>query len=419
MSEGEAILSLRGLCVSYEGAPVLIGVDLDVPRGSLYGLIGPNASGKSTLLRAASGVLRASDGRIAISGIDLRRLTRREIALRLGAVAQDESGGEEFTVAEIVALGRLPHLRRFAGESDRDRAAVARALRLMRVEALSERRLGELSGGERQRVMIARALAQEPELLLLDEPTAHLDIGHQAELLELLRDLTAREGLTVFAALHDLNLAAQYCDRLALLFGGRIAAAGAPDEVITQDNIARAYGPRVIVGRHPALGCPQVSVVPTGDERPTGDARCVHVIAGGGAGSLIMEMLVAAGYRVTTGTLNVGDSDWRTARALGLTIVEAPPFAPVSEEDHQRNLELIRAADAVVLAEIPFGPGNLLNLEAALAAAAMGKRVYVVGARCDRRDYTGGRAGQLFAELVGRAAVCAAAADVPRAIANG
>lgn len=419
MSEREAVLSLHGVCVSYEGAPVLVGVDLDVPRGSLCGLIGPNASGKSTLLRAASGVLRACEGRITICGTDLRRLTRREIALRLGAVAQDESGGEEFTVAELVALGRLPHLRRFGGERARDRAAVERALRLTHVETLSERLLGELSGGERQRVMIARALAQEPELLLLDEPTAHLDIGHQAELLELLRGLTAREGLTVLAALHDLNLAAQYCDRLALLCGGRIAAAGTPEEVITQENITKAYGPRVTVGRHPALGCPQVSIMPSGEARPVGDGLLVHVIAGGGAGSLIMEMLVAAGYRVTTGPLNVGDSDWRTARALGLTVVEVPPFAPVSEEDHRRNLELIEAADAVVLAEIPFGPGNLLNLEAALAAAAMGKQVCVVGGRCDRRDYTGGRASQLFAEVVKLASVCDAAGDVARALANG
>ncbi|MGE5561643.1 MAG: ABC transporter ATP-binding protein [Chloroflexota bacterium] len=411
----DSVLSVSRLAVSYDGAPVLVGVDLEVPAGSFTGLIGPNASGKSTLLRAVSRVVRAADGRVTVLGTDLLRLTQREVALRIGMVAQDESGGEEFTVAEAVALGRLPHLRRFAGETDRDRAAVGRALRLMQIENLVDRPVGQLSGGERQRVMIARALAQETPLLLLDEPTAHLDIGHQAELLELLRGLTRDEGLTVLAALHDLNLAAQYCDRLALLFGGRIAAAGSPEEVLTQANVAQAYGPRVVVGRHPTFGCPQVSVA-SGDEIPAGDGRNVHVIAGGGAGSLIMETLVAAGYRVTAGVLNAGDSDWRTARALGLTLVEAMPFAAISDDEHRRNMELVQAADAVVLAEIPFGPGNLPNLEAALAAAGNGLPVFVVGSRHDQRDYTGGRAAALLERLLKRAVVCPAATDVARAI---
>lgn len=408
-------LSVRGLDVSYDRVPVLAGVDLDVPRGSLAGLIGPNASGKSTLMRAVSRVLRAAAGTVTIDGRDLLCLSQRETALRIGVVAQDETGGEEFTVAELVSMGRLPHLRRFAGESDRDREAVAGALRKMQLDGLADRPTGELSGGERQRVLIARALAQEPELLLLDEPTAHLDIGHQAELLELLKGLTQSEGLTVLAALHDLNLAAQYCDRLALLFGGRIAAAGTPDEVMTQANIARAYGSRVAVGRHPTLGCPQISIA-RGEEVPPGDGRRVHVIGGGGAASLIMEMLVAAGYRVTAGVLNAGDSDWRAARALGLPLVEAMPFAAISEDEHRRNLELVRAADAVVLAEIPFGHGNLPNLEAALAAVDLGLPLFVVGGRSDQRDYTGGRAGQLFQRVLQGATVCSGPAAVARAI---
>lgn len=256
------MLRIESLAVGYGGEPVLKGLNLAVARGEFLVVVGPNGSGKSTLVRAVTGALSPAEGRILLDGRDLRGLRPREVARTLAVVAQDTSVGFPFTVEEIVALGRIPHLPPLRSETPRDRAAVERAMRLTGTQPLAGRLVTALSGGERQRVMVARALAQEPRLLILDEPTAHLDIAHQVELLDLVRRLNRTEGLTVLAILHDLNLAALYADRLVMLRGGRVWAEGPPAEVLTEANILAVYGSRVKIVRHPATGQPQVMLLP-------------------------------------------------------------------------------------------------------------------------------------------------------------
>lgn len=255
------MLRIESLAVGYGGEPVLNGLDLAVARGEFLVVVGPNGSGKSTLVRAVTGALPPAEGRILLDGRDLRGLRPREVARTLAVVAQDTSVGFPFTVEEIVALGRIPHLPPLRSETPRDRAAVERAMRLTGTQPLAGRLVTALSGGERQRVMVARALAQEPRLLILDEPTAHLDIAHQVELLDLVRRLNRTEGLTVLAILHDLNLAALYADRLVMLRGGRVWADGPPAEVLTEANILTVYGSRVRIVRHPSAGQPQVMLL--------------------------------------------------------------------------------------------------------------------------------------------------------------
>ena len=239
-------IDVHGLTVELGGKAVVRGVDAVVERGEWIALIGPNGAGKTTLLRAIARLVPFA-GEIQLDGSPLAALPRAELARRLAVVPQEPSTPPWMTVAEFVLLGRTPYLGPLAKEGARDREAAARALSRLDLLELSERRLGTLSGGERQRAVVARALAQEARIVLLDEPTASLDIGHQQQALELLDALRAESGLTLVTAMHDLTLAAQYADRMLLLDCGRIAAAGSPVDVLTEALVAGHYGAAVDV----------------------------------------------------------------------------------------------------------------------------------------------------------------------------
>ena len=222
------MISVQEIVAGYDGRPVLQGVGIDVAPGEFLGVVGPNGCGKTTLLRVISGVLQATKGDVRIGGTCLREIGRQRLARTMACLLQDISLDLAFTVREVVLMGRAPHLPRLGGETRRDFEVGAEAMRLCDVERLAERSVTELSGGERQRVLIAMCLAQEPKVLLLDEPTSHLDIGHQLSLLDLIARLNRETGLTVIAVLHDLNLAAEYCQRLLVLDQGRAVAVGTP-----------------------------------------------------------------------------------------------------------------------------------------------------------------------------------------------
>ena len=390
---------------SYGSHNVLDGITFTVERGAFAGILGPNGSGKTTLLRCLSRVLKPRRGTVLLEDRDLYRESPRRVALKMAVVPQENATVFSFTVGEVVLMGRTPHLKMFQREGEADLAAAAWAMELTGISHLADRPVTALSGGEYQRVVIARALAQEPEVILLDEPTSHLDINHQLELLELLKVLSRREKLTVVCVFHDLNLAAQYCDRLILMKEGRIFALGRPEEVLTPQNIRSVFGASVAVRRHPLSGRPLIAVLSGGKAALRAEKGRVHVIGGGGAGAGIMEILVSAGYEVTAGVLNAGDVDWEHARSLGLVMAEEAPFCPVSEESHRQNLEIIKTAAAVVLANIPFGNGNTKNLEAAAAALEAGIPVIVVEEEpIEKRDFTGGQAASLYREILKRGA---------------
>jgi iron complex transport system ATP-binding protein len=245
--------------------PVLAGVTAEVRSGEFVGVVGPNGCGKSTLVRVLSRALRPSRGSVCLDGNDLyTQVSAREAACAIGVVPQVATLTLDFTVQEIVSMGRAPHLPRrpFATETAHDEQIVTDALHDAGIAALSDRVATTLSGGEWQRVLLARALAQEPDVLLLDEPTAHLDIQHGLETLELAQSLAHARGRAVLAVLHDLNAASAFCDRLLLLAAGKIVAQGTPDEVLTAEIIERVYGTHVWVGRHPILDRPLVLPLP-------------------------------------------------------------------------------------------------------------------------------------------------------------
>lgn len=259
-------LSAQQITCGYGARPVLQDLSLHVAGGEFLAVVGPNGCGKSTLVKAISRGLRPSAGRVLLEDRDIWTLKPRDLARQMAVVAQETGIEFEFTAQEVVAMGRLPHAARFRRETEADERAVRAAMAATSTAHLKDRLVTGLSGGERQRVMVARALAQEPRLLILDEPTAHLDIAHQVELLDLTRRLNRERGLTVIAVLHDLNLAAQYAGRLLMMKDGRRYAEGAPAEVVNEANVAAVYGSRVRVTVHPEEGSPHVILL-SGERR--------------------------------------------------------------------------------------------------------------------------------------------------------
>ena len=255
----DSIIVLRGVSFRYRSVAALDDVSFELRRAEIFGIIGPNGSGKSTALRVMSGVLRPQAGSVLWLGRPLAQVRRADLARQLAVVPQDTAIEFPFSVLEVVLMGRAPHLGGFAFEGDRDIAAAQVALRRTATSHLAHRCIHELSGGERQRVTLARALAQEPQVLLLDEPGAFLDIRHAVEIYDLLRDLQA-EGMTIATVLHDLNLAALYCDRVALLKAGRLVRLGAPGEVITYATLTEVYETEVYVDTNDITGA--VNVLP-------------------------------------------------------------------------------------------------------------------------------------------------------------
>src|SRR5208283_2916633 len=252
------MLSLQNISAGYAGRLALQKVTANIAAGEFVGLIGPNGSGKTTLLRVISGVLPVRQGEVWLGGRKLREIGRRDVAKRVAHLLQDRALGLAFSVREVVLMGRSPHLPRFGRETERDLAIVERAIELANVSHIADRPITEISGGERQRAFIAMCLAQEPQVLLLDEPTSHLDIGHQLSILNLIRNLNRQTRMTVVAVFHDLNLAAEYCDRLVLLDRGRVVAAAAPVEVLTTEMMRNVFGAEVVIGRNPVSDRPHV-----------------------------------------------------------------------------------------------------------------------------------------------------------------
>ncbi|GCD43690.1 ABC transporter [Streptomyces paromomycinus] len=262
-SAGEAAaaasrLTARDLTLAYEDRTVVDGLDLDIPHGAVTVVVGPNACGKSTLLRALGRLLKPRRGAVLLDGTDLARLPTRMIARSVGLLPQSPVAPEAITVADLVSRGRQPHQHWWQQWSEADERAVAEAMDRTDVTQLADRAVDELSGGQRQRVWIAMALAQETDLLLLDEPTTYLDIAHQVEVLDLIRQLNHDRGRTVVAVLHDLNQAARYADHLVAMKQGRVVAQGRPTAVVTAHLVRDVFGLESVVVPDPVTGSPLV-----------------------------------------------------------------------------------------------------------------------------------------------------------------
>jgi len=266
------MIRVTSIAKSYEGAPVLRDVGFEVREGECFGILGPNGSGKTTLLKLLSGLDRPDAGEAAIDGRPVGSYKRKELARWLAVLQQDALPPIGFSVREVVAMGRYPFQNWLGEERGADETLVDSVLDCMGLSALADRPVERLSGGERQRVALAKAMAQQPKVLLLDEPTTYLDIGYQIQLMDLIRAWQRDSSLTVVAVLHDLNLAAMYCDRLLLMDGGRAVCVGTPREVLTPGRIRTVYGANATVLAHPTNGAPQVLLESGASATTTGRA---------------------------------------------------------------------------------------------------------------------------------------------------
>ena len=343
-SHGAPAVRAENIGHSFGDVPVLDGVDLSVDPGEFVAVVGPNGAGKTTLLRTLNGVLDPDEGRVTVGGDPVAELSARAVSRRVGTVPQHSHVGFAFSTEQVVEMGRTPHRSRLDWSSDDE--PVERALERTETVSFRDRPVDELSGGERQRVLLARALAQEPSVLVLDEPTASLDINHQIGMLRVVRELV-EAGKTAIAAIHDLDLAARFCDRLCLLADGEIRARGEPDAVLAADELATAFGTRTAVTRNPVTGTPAVAALP---DRPDVDGR-VHVVGGGTTGERVVRALWRAGFDLSVGPLPAGDRTAALAAELGCPAVTAPPFEPVSPSHCEAATELASEADALVVSD--------------------------------------------------------------------
>src|SRR2546423_465539 len=429
---GPVLLDVDGIAFGYAKQPLLYDVHLQVRAGEMLGLLGPNGSGKTTLLRLISGVLRPQQGKVFLEGRDLQQWGRRGAARRIAVVPQELHMPFAFTVEHMVGLGRTPFVNFLGSQTKHDQSIVQEAMQAAGIATLAPRFFNELSGGERQRVIIAMALAQEPRLLLLDEPTSHLDIKYQVETLELVQRLNRERGVTVIAAMHDLNLAARYFPRLLLFQRGIVADAG-PAEVLEPKLLSRVYGINVQVGI--LRGAEHLSVMPPNSQRieeteegNSSISPMVHVIAGGGSGELMMRALADAHIPFIAGALNIGDSDHTLALRLAGKVITEQPYAPISPPILELVHTSLTQAALLIICPMPIGPGNLALLKEAVAMAQRGLSVLLLTppisdstpalnepepiedgmllrTKMAERDYTGGEGLKIFEEQLQARAV--------------
>ena len=406
MNEGPDLapaVRVEHLTVRFGARVALHDVDLTVRAGEFVALAGPNGSGKTTLLRVLLGFLDPDAGSASLFGTPVAHLSVRERARRVAWVPQEELVRDDIPIFDYVLYGRYSRLEPFGGESDADRVLAMQILTDVGLADRAEDGILSLSGGERQRATLARALAQDSPILLLDEPTSHLDIGHQLDLLDRVRRLSHTRNVTVIAAMHDLNLAARYADRIFVLSRGRPYIDGPPSLVLSEDLLGRVWSVAADLRKDPRTGTsylvPHHLIGDVASSAIPPDRGPVHVVGGGGAASPYLRELTDRGFRLTTGALHLLDSDTETAEALGIPAAVEVPFAPLGDEVRAAHRRFLASARAIVVAPFLVGPSNLANLDD-LGAFVRSTPIFLLARPPEPAwDFTGGRATGIEEQL--------------------
>ena len=348
----EAYLKTEDLAVGYDGSVLIHDINLCLERGKILTLIGPNGAGKSTILKSITRHLQTISGRVYVGGQGLHQWQPKELAKRLAVVLTDRIRPELTTCAEVVAMGRYPYTNLFGRLTEEDKAAVAEALERVHALNLAQRDFSALSDGQRQRVLLARALCQEPEIMVLDEPTAYLDIRYKIELLEILRQMAREKGMTVVLSLHEIDLAAKVSDYLLCVKGEMIESFGTPEEVLQNHAIETLYGMKQ--GSYNRLfGSVEMP-------KPAGKPQ-VFVIAGAGFGIPVYRELQKRGIPFAAGILFENDVDFQVAQSLASAVVAVPAFSEMTEEHYEQAVRLLTQCTEVIDAGTPVGKLNAMN----------------------------------------------------------
>jgi iron complex transport system ATP-binding protein len=391
-------LEISDLAFRYGSKEVLKNINMNIKSGTFITIIGPNGSGKSTLLKNISTYLKPQKGVILLDSEELFKQPRREVSKKISFVPQNTALEFDFKVKDIVMMGRHPYIKKLKGETLDDVRIAERAMLYTNILTLSDRMFNELSGGEKQRVILAQALAQEPKILLLDEPVSHLDLQHQIEILDLIKNMSITESLTVIAVLHDLNMASSYSDYIVMLSKGYIAYEGAPESVLNKKNIAEVFNINVHINGNPLTGKPYLYTL-SGIKKPKKEKK-IHIICGGGSGQELIRALYSNGFNISTGVLNIGDSDWAVSKECQIDVAEEIPFVEISDDSYKKNKKLIMDADIIVLTPVYYSDANIKNLTILLETGLENKNLYILsGNNFDERDFTMGMALNIYEKV--------------------
>lgn len=391
-------IKVKNLSFGYDDTKVIKNISLEFPKSGFTSIVGPNGSGKSTLLKLISGVLKPVGGSVCLNELDITEISKKEIARIMAVVPQNTALEFDYKVMDVVLMGRYPYISRLRGETPKDREIAAKSMEYTNTWHLKDRSFNQLSGGERQRVILAQALAQQPKILLLDEPISHLDLQHQIEVMTLVKKLSMDQQLTVIAVLHDLNIAAAYSDYVVMLRNGEISFQGTPVEVFTRENIKDVFNIDVKVEVSALTNKPYIYAL-TKSEIKKNNIK-VHVICGGGSGSEIISSLHNSGFEVSAGVLCIGDLDWKISKDFDLKLAEEIPFSRISDDAYEINKALAAAADYIVLTDLYIGKANLRNLEVLLEKELQNKSIIILGDDSfQQRDITKGAAMALYKDI--------------------
>lgn len=340
---------LDRLSVGYNGKALIRDIEIGITKGEIITLIGPNGSGKSTILKSITRQLQTIGGRVIFDGRDLKKYSYRDLSSRMAVVLTERMKPELMTCHDIVATGRYPYTGRLGILTEEDERKVEEAMAAVHASEIGGRDFNAISDGQRQRVLLARAICQEPEIIILDEPTSFLDIRHKLELLDILRSMAREKGITVIMSLHEIDLAEKISDRIVCVKGEKIFRYGRPSEVFDEEIIREMYD--IDKGYFdPLFGSIELPA-------PAGDPR-VFVIAGGGCGIPVYRYLQKNDIPFATGVLHENDVDWRLARLLAAEMVTERPFETISEEAMSRASSLIKACGKVIYADPLIGTCN-------------------------------------------------------------
>lgn len=357
------MLNIENAASGYGQHRVLKDVSFTVEEGDFIALIGSNGTGKSTLIKTIAGLIPLDGGKIEICGKDQARLKTKERARMVAVVPQSYYVDYDFLVEDIVMMGRNPYGSFRKRNYKEDEEIVEKAMAMTNTDVFRGKSYNQLSGGERQRVIIARAIAQQPDIILMDEPTSALDTHYATEVMELITKLNREQNVTIMAVLHDINMAARYCKRMVMLREGYVYADGTPEEIVNHKYMTELYQMQLMIRHNALFNKPEMIPIRVLDPVKTDKPKHIHVICGGNTASMLLEDMASQGHKVTAGVVSPLSDDGSMCRNLGIETIEMPPFGEVTEELQVQNLALAREADLIIVADMPFGKGNIRVLD--------------------------------------------------------
>lgn len=373
------LLKTEKLCVGYGSKVVVDGVEISGIKGQVVCLLGPNGTGKTTILRTLSGLLQPIKGEVYINGEELSTINKKDLAKKLSVVLTKKFSGGLMKVFEVAAMGRYPHTGFFGRLSKEDMEKTFEALKTVNADYLAQRYFDELSDGEKQKVLVARALVQEPEVIILDEPTTHLDIRHRLELLDILKTLSKEKGITVILSLHEVDMALKSCDKVVLVKNNKILAYGVPEDVINEEIINELYSIKD-ANFNNLLGSIEISNL----VKPN-----VYVIGGCGYGAPVYRALTKHDIGLATGIIHQNDIDYEIARTIGIEVQSEKAFEDINDISFKKAIEVIDNIEVVIDSGCPIGKINRKNIDLINYALSKGKKVFTLRSEEEYKELYG------------------------------